>query len=83
MMMKVRVARMICCLFLFLMPCCVFLWSVMSWPHSGQLVDLFVGVLRFDRLYLHFLQCCAVEMHLPIRPSMSRGRAITRRAMVM
>ena len=56
----------------FLMPCCVFLGLVMSWPHSGQVL----GVFRFVRLYLHFLQCWAVEVRLPIRPLMRSARAM-------
>ena len=75
-----RVMSIFCFVF---RPCCEFLGSVMSWPHSGQWVDLFEGVFRFERLYLHFLQCWAVEMRLPINPLMRRGRAMARRDMVM
>ena len=72
------------CLFCFVLRfCCVFFGRVMSWPHSGQLVDLFEGVFRFERLYLHFLQCWAVEMRLPINPLMRSGRAMARRVRVM
>ena len=66
-----------------LRPCCVAFLFVRCWPHSGHCSALLLGVLMFDRLYLHFLQCGADETFLPIRPLMMRISAVSVEAMMM